>query len=349
MANLVTVTKEGRILLKVGGFVLGVFILIYFIVKGGALMRDVFFPKPPPLPEQALGPLPPISFPSQGSQGITFTVNTVDGQLPVLPDRVNVYALTSVEPNLLALQTAKNTLDSENFVLNQVKKSNTLYQWTQAKTGVIIEYDITTKNFSITSNYLFNPALSSSSLLPDEESIQEDLLGFLQTLQANIENLDRELTKVEYLENNGGTLQAAQNLGSAKYARITMRNTSVDEIPIIYDDPNGSLIQFVASYPISGFQVLEGQFFNHVTDPEKKSDYPIKTSQEAFEDLESGNAYIINPQNLKTVDITNVELRYYLNKQSKEFLLPVIVFTGVNNFTAYVDAIPEGSQKTPSP
>ena len=349
MANLVTVTKESRIFLKIGGVVVGALILIYFIVKGGALMRDVFFPKPPPPPAQAFGPLPPIDFPAKGSQGINFNINTVDGQLPVLPDRVNIYTIQTAEPNLLALENAKNTLDSANFVSNQVKKSSTLYQWTQAKTGVIIEYDITTKNFSISSNYLYNPALSSSSLLPDEENIKDDVLGFLQTVQAETNSLDLEKTKVEYLENNNGTLIAAQNLGSAKYARVTFQNSVIDDIPIVYDSPTESNVMFVVSYPPSGFQILEGRFYNHKINPEEKSDYPIKSSEQAFADLTNGNAYIINPQNLTQVDITNVELRYYLSNKNSGFLLPVIIFTGVNGFYAYVDAIPEESQSTPSP
>lgn len=349
MANLVTVTKESRIFLKVGGVILGALILIYFIFKGGALMRNIFFPKPPPIPQQALGPLPPIEFPSKGSQGVTYTVNTVDGNLPILADRINVYTIKAPEPNLLALQTAKNTLDSENFVLNQIKKSSTLYQWTQAKSGIVIEYDITTKNFTISSNYLYNPALSSNGLLPDEESIESDVLGFLQGVQANTESIDRELTKVEYLENRNGALVAAQNLGSARYARVTFQNNAVDEIPIVYTIPGTSLIQFVISYPSSGFQVLEGTFFNYNINLEEKSDYPIKTAQKAYEDLQNGNAYVINPQNLTNVDITNVELRYFLSQKNLGFLLPVIVFTGVNNFTAYVDAIPSESQSTLSP
>jgi hypothetical protein len=140
----------------------------------------------------------------------------------------------------------------------------------------------------------------------------------------------------------GTNLITAQNLGSAKYARVSLAQKDVDSLPIVYDNPNDSQIKFVVSYPGSSFQILEGEFYNHEPDLTKSSDYPVKSATAALEDLKSGNAYMINPQNLTNVDITNVELKYYLNRESSEYLLPIIVFTGIN-FTAYVEAIPASS------
>lgn len=339
MANLVTVTKESRIILKVGGVGAGILLIIYIFVQGGTLFRNIFFPKPPAPPQEALGKLPHIAFPSLGTPGIQFTVNTVDGTLPRLLSKVNVYKLVHPEPNLLALDTAKHTVDSANFIDNQIKITATLYQWTQSKSGAVLKYDIVTKNFTITSSYLQNPSLGSTNLMPQEDSIKSDIGGFLQTLNAKVTNLDMGKAKVEYLQLQGNGLVAAQNLGSAKYARVTLSQKDVESLHIIYDIPNDSLMKFVISYPGSSFQVLEGEFYNHDPDLTQKSDYPIKTAGQAFEDLKSGNAYMINPQNLTSVDITNVELKYYLNRDSQQFLLPVIVFTGIN-FTAYVEAIP---------
>lgn len=339
MANLVTVTKESRLILKIGGIGAGLILLVYILIQGGTLFRNIFFPKPPAPPLEGLGKLPHLKFPSPGTTGIQFTVNTVDGKLPLLPGKVNVYKLTSPEPNLLALETAKQTVDSANFVDNQTKINDTLYQWTQSRTGAILRYDIVTKNFTISSNYLTNIALASQSLMPAEDQIKSDVMGFLQTMQANTKDIDTEKTKVEYLQNNNGTLITAQNLGSAKYARVTLAQQSVDDIPIVYDTPTESILTFIVSYPANNFQILDGQFYNHEPDHTQKSDYPIKTAVQALEDLKSGNAYMINPQNLTNVDITNVELKYYLNRESKDFLMPVIVFSGIN-FTAYVEAIP---------
>lgn len=362
MASLVKVTKEGRIILKVGGAIIGILIVLFMVVKGGTAFRNVFFPKPPPPPQEGLGVLPSIAFPSVGAPGIQYTINTLDGQLPSscfppncsdkqIPSRVNVYKIIRPEPTLLSLQNAKQTLDSVNFVENQTKvgNSDTLYQWTQSRTGVIIQYDIVDHNFTISSNFLTNPFLASSSLLPDEKTIISDTKTFLGTINAKLDDIDFDNAKVEYLQLLNGNLVAAQNLGSARFARVTLSQKPIDNIPIVYDLPNESIISFVVSYPPgSSLQVVDGQFYDHVADPAIKSDYPVKTALQALDDLKNGKGYVVNPQNLTNVDLTNVELKYYLNRNSRDFLLPVIVFTGIN-FTAYVDAIPADTKNQPSP
>jgi hypothetical protein len=349
MASLVLITREGRLLLKIGGIFFGILFIIFLFVQGGTMIRDVFFPKPPPAAEQAFGELPHPKFPDQTPEIIEYKLNTVDGLLPTLVknSRINIYKLKQNHPNLLALQDAKNTLDSGNFVENQIKISDTLYRFTQSRTGVIIEYDIVSKNFSITSNYFGNPSLVATGLLPSEESIISDTQSFLHTIDANTENIDFDKSKVEYLEEKNGALVIAQNLGTARYARITLYQKPIDEISTVYGVQDGSILNFLVSYPSSSFQVLEGIFFNAEANLEEKSDYYVKSTTEAFEDLKAGKAYLINPNKLTSVDITNVEIKYYLTKESEDFLLPIYVFTG-SNFTAYVDALAEAPQSSPS-
>ncbi len=342
MATLVNVTREGRLFLKVGGVIFGVLMILFIFIRGGALITEVFFPKPPPPPEEAFGQLPRIIFPESNPNLINYTVNTVDGLLPAFPDRVNIYKTKSGSPSLLALNEAKNTLDSANFIENQIKITDTLYRWTQSKTGVTIEYDIVDHNFIIFSNYLINPSLVSTGVLPSEDAIRSDMESLLRTIGANINNLDLKNMKIELLELRNGGLIGAQNIGLARLARVTIPQILIDEIETVYGVPEKSLSTFIVSYPGSRFTVLEGIFYNHEANLEESSDYPIKTSEEALEDLKLGKAYTINPQNLTDVDITNVDLKYYLTKENQGFLLPVFVFTGIN-FTAYVEALPESS------
>lgn len=343
MASLVTITKETRLIIKFGGISLGILLLIYFGIKGGGLIRSIFFPKPPPPPLQAFGKLPRLTFPSPGSTSIQYRVNTVNGSLPALPDRVNVYKLKQQQSDLLALKNARNTVSTEAFVNNETKLSDSIYQWTQQNTGVAIQYDIANKFFTISSNYLNNPSLSSTSLLPSQDTITGDVLNFLDLMGADKSDIKQDKISVNYMQLGSGALVPAQNLASATYATITMPQNDVDNIPIIYDTPTTSLINFTVSYPQQGqMQVLSGEYFDHQPDLNQKSDYPIKSSQQAYEDLQKGNAYVINPQNLTDVDITNVSLNYYLSKNTNDYLLPVIVFTGIN-FTAYVQAIPATS------
>jgi len=342
MASLVKVTKESRIFLKYGGVALGVFFVIYMIIKGGSLVQTVFFPKPPPPPTEALGKLPRLTFPAGGTPGIQFKISTINGFLPKFPDRLNVYTIIQQEPDLLALENTRRALANSDFTEGQIKLSDTLYQWTQFRTGVIMQYDILSKDFTLTSNYLNDPSFASNSTMPDENRVKGDVIDFVSSISKKSSNIDREKTKVEYLVLENGSLIPADNLIKAKYAKVTLYQSDVDEIPMIYDAPDESILSFVVSYPARGFQVLEGIYYNHEPNLDETSDYPIKTAAQALEELKLGNGYMINPSNLTTVDITDVELRYYLTKNNIGFLMPVIVFTGIN-FYAYVEAIPTTS------
>lgn len=342
MANLVTVTRVGRLFLKIGGLIFGVLFIVYIFVQGGSLVRDLFFPKPPPPPAQAFGKLPSVNLPLSETANITYTINTVNGELPSLPSRINVYKIISIKPSLLALDEAKSRLESADFVDNQTKLTDTLYRWTQTGSGVIIEYDILTNNFEITSNYLTNPRLISTTLLPGEVTIKSDVEGFLRRIQAKTQNLDMENMTIEYLEIQNGQLTKAQNLGTARLARVNIPHQSIDDIGFVYGNEEGSLVSFLVSYPGSRIQILQGVYYNYEIDTEQSSDYPVKSVLQAYEDLQKGQAYVINPQNLLNVNITNVELKYYLNKENYGYLLPVFVFTGVN-FKGIVEALPSTS------
>lgn len=341
MANLASITRESRLILKIGAGVLGVGLLLYFLFQGYIFIKKLTSPPTPPL--QAFGKLPASVFPSDGTPGILFQINTVDGTLPSFSDRANVYKLIMPQASLLDLSNAKDVLESAGFIENQIKISDTLYQWAQTKTGILIQYDIVTKNFALSSNYLTNPTLSSATIMPAEEDIKKDVISFLEIIKIDVTDLDIAKSTVTYLQNNGGTLVEAENLANAKFARVELVQNPVNEIPFVYETPTTSLLNFMVSYPTSGnAQIVEGQFFHYSINSEENSDYPIKTATQAFEELKNGNAYMINPQNLTAVDITNVELRYYIGRKMNGYLLPVYLFTGPN-FAGYVEAIPSSS------
>lgn len=340
MASLAFVTKEVRTGLKYGAIGIACIAVLFIVIRGLIFVKEAIFPSKLPPPKQEYGILPKIINDSPEAIGIQYRINTVDGVLPILPDRVDVYKLIQPEPDFIALNTAKSTLRTANFSSEPIKISDTIYQWNQDTSGVNIQYDIVSKNFSITSNYLDNPDLASSSLMPGPEKIKTDVNIFLGNVGAFREDLDYANSEVTYLELRDGNLIEANNLGSAKYARINIQQYPINEIPIVYSSPTESNISFVISYARNTFSVIDGHYFHYIPESEQKSDYTIKTVDQAYLDLQNGKAQIFNPNNLKVVDLTDVHVKYYLNKNTNVFLQPVIVFEGID-FVAYVDAIPE--------
>jgi hypothetical protein len=357
MVSLADISDDTRKFLKYGGIGLGALIILFIGIKTVGLIINVLFPKPAPPPEQKFGKLPGIQFPNtSGQQDITYSLNTITGALPNFPDRLPVYKFTQNEPSLLALQNVREILSPLGYTLNETQLSNTLFQWSNPD-GSLIQYDIVNNNFKISSNYLYTTASQSAYSFPDTSQIIEYPLTYLGKINEDTSDVDSSLTQVSYYNIGGNQLVPTENPSTAQVARVDMyqNNVPVDpftpfqdqvtDLPIFYANPGKSSLYFLLEPLNFDLKVVEAQF-NHQTinleNTDAFSTYYIKTAQQAFNDLKSGNAYIINTGTAKTVQINDIELGYYAGDGTNEYLMPIVVFKG-DGFTAYVNAIPTSS------
>ena len=113
-------------------------------------------------------------------------------------------------------------------------------------------------------------------------------------------------------------------------------------MPILYPHPPYSTMSLWIAVGQAGPQVVTANFTHQTinTTPETEATYPIKTAEEAFEELKNGKAFIASYNGSATdIAITNVFLTYYLGEQPQEYLMPLIVFQGDNGFLAYISAV----------
>jgi len=346
MSSLAGTTEKLRSIIRIGVLVAAALFAVYILIVVGIFIKEVLFPSALPLPEQAFGKLPPLRFEQSPPAGIQYLVNTSTGRLPAdFPDRILVYKIEQPKPDLLALQNVRRMTSIAGFKDQETKISDTLYQWTNLSSNAIIQYDINTNNFEVRSNYLSAQNLLTNSGFPDEDRIKKNISEFLNSLQVNISSLSFSDNSLIYLIPSVNGLQKAQNPYDGKVVRVSLYNNAIENnsgtLPIVYPNPEYSILSFILSYPSpSRMFVLEGESYNHIISKEEFSDYPIKTAEEAYKDLESGNAYLYNPNDEKTIQITDVYLAYYLDKNTSDYLQPVVVFQGVNA-RAYVPALKE--------
>ena len=69
--------------------------------------------------------------------------------------------------------------------------------------------------------------------------------------------------------------------------------------------------------------------------------YPLKSTQEAWQELIDGTGYVIKQGNNdpEKIVIRNVYLAYFDSKEEQNYLQPIFVFEGDNGFIAYVAAV----------
>lgn len=374
-----TLHKAVELIKKLGigmGIGIGLIVIITLVFRFGVFMVKTFSPPQIAPPNQALGELSAIEFPQSSIDNkFTYTLNTVSGTLPDYPDRIIVFPLKAQEPSLLNLEETKTKVQNLGFVdqqgkaIPEISLGSGKYEWSDPR-GINrrITFDIVTFNFTLTSKYLASLTTFDTRYLPTEQKAAETAKDFLDTIQLFPEDIDLTKTENPQTDTNyntfpklfnikNGVLVPTTSLSNAKVIRVDFYQKDVEyeldtgrkdapkskmKLPIRYPQPPFSTMSFWISSGQSKAEVGAAKFVHHSIDNSNNppATYPIKTAKDAFEELQSGKAYIAAYYGLEQqILISNVYLAYYLDDKNPKFLMPIIVFEGQDGFFAYVSAI----------
>lgn len=335
-----TIEMTKKVLLYGVITVIGIFILI-MLFRFGVFLKDTFFPTPPPAAEVGFGKLPAIAFPQPAtSEKYTYALDTLSGTFPVLSDRALVYKITTPDPTFFDLERAKTKAKNVGFTGQATPTGENVYEWVDNKElQRKLVMNTVTKDFTLISSYqTFSPVLSGVNL-PNVEEAKKKAITFLETVNSYPETLNEASTSAELLTIQKGELIEAQSLSNAQIIRVDFYPQVVNELPIYFPKFPKSLMYVLIGGGQAGGTIVEAQFNNQEIS-EEFSDYPIKTAEAAFAELESGRGYVASYFGTSTeIKIKNVSLGYYLGENVQEYLMPIIVFEGDDGFIAYVSAI----------
>lgn len=344
MATLSQVTSLTRKILEYVGIVVGGILLLMFIFSLGSAIKQMIAPTPPPPPTVSFGKLPTLAFPDsliQQNLSITYTINTLSGNLPSLPDRITVYKFASLQAQLLGLNKAKTMAKAAGFSTDPTALSETSYKWTGTDPlSSTLTMDIQSFDYTLISSYLTNSTVLSAAFIPDETLAEKTAQNFFTSVSPLPDSIDSSKTKTTLLAIKGSSLVPASSLSNAQIIRVDFFPQNVNTLPIYTPNPSQSLIYaLVASSDTTDPQIVEAQYFHKDLSTDKAT-YPIKTAQQAFNDLKNGKGYIAAYGSTSpSINITDVTLGYYVDTTPRDYLMPVIVFEGDNGFFAYVSAI----------
>jgi hypothetical protein len=310
----------------------------------------------------------------------TYSINTNNGSLPEdFPDRVIVYPMIVPQPNLLNLDQARNKMqnlgftDSASNVLPEIPRGGPDYEWDeQSGFQRRIVYNIVNNSFSMTSNYLSSLTVLNAQSLGDQSTAVSTVQDFLNSISAPMSDFDLDLTQdpspdITYTTTPqlysiiSGQLTPTTSLSNTQVIRVDLYQKEIDysltaglnqdlthfqnfdmKMPIMYPHPPYSTMNFLVASADSNAAIVSAMYNHQMinTQPDKDVTYPIKTADQAFDDLKKGKGYIASYNGTGSqILINNVFLAYYIGQAQQDYLQPVIVFQGQNGFFAYVPAI----------
>lgn len=326
--------------LKWGGIIIGIIIILFIALKFLLFVKELILPSSPPPPTVTFGKLSKAYFPDGIKKDFTYEVDTITGNLPKLNPSEKVYKMEQVGPDILAVEKASKKVTGLGFSARPQQISDFVYKWSNSsppEQNIIL--NIKLSEFNLSSAYQkYENDLKGENFSNKSQAINP-ATGFLKTLDFYPDDIDEEKTKVEFMTLDGGVIKPTTRVVNSNIANVYFFQKSRDDLPIVYPQgPNSSMKMTVGSGKLLG-SILEANF-SHQNILEESATYPIKTAQEAFDDLKNGKGYIASQNGDDTnILIKNVYVALYSEGRLQEYLTPVVVFEGNNGFLAYVPAI----------
>lgn len=341
MATLSGVTQVTRKILEWLGIGVAAIVILFLLVNLFMFLKNIFAPTPPPPPSVAFGKLSLPALPKNSNvTPYTYSINTLTGKLPSLPDRITVYKLQQPKSSLLNLNKAKTIAGGAGFFDDPIALSEINYRWVKNDPiPGILTMDIQSFDFTYATSYLTDATVLTAAYLPGQMEAQTASKQFFDALLPLPTSIDPAKTKITFFAIKDGQLTPATSQSTAQIIRIDYFPQNLDNLPIYTQNPDRSLLHaLVASTDTTVPQVVEASFYHkNVGD---KATYPIISAEVAYDMLKKGEGFIAaNPSGSTTVTITNVSLGYYVDVTPQAYLLPIIVFQGDQGFFAYVSAV----------
>lgn len=324
----------------------GIFFIIFLIIGKMSLDLGIriyryYFPAPPPPPTLTFGKLPAIKFPQKERPNIAqLDVETPTLSLPVLPTQAKVYFMPKTSSNLLSLDTSREKARQLGYTGGEEKVSETVYRFKHPETESRIEMNIVTGTFSISSDLSSDESiLTQRAMAPELAAAQ--VRAFLTKADLLNEDLSGPTTH-EFLKAQDKNLVRAISLSEGNFVKISLQRKSFDELPSLTGSTEEGNVWFIVSSSTDrNRQIIAGQYNYFAVDEEKIGTYPIKTSEEALNELVGGGGYIANIGNNPEgkIVVRKVYLAYFDPAQVSDFYQPVIALEGDNGFLAFVPAV----------
>ncbi|MBU2036009.1 hypothetical protein KKC36_00975 [Patescibacteria group bacterium] len=342
MASLTNVSIITRKIIRYSIYFVIFIIVARILFNTGKGIFLKIFPPEEPAPTVTFGKLPILPFPEKEKIGnISLTLETASGDLPVLATQTKVFFIPKQSSHLLSLDVAKQKAQALGFLPAGEATNETIYKFISRNSFATLQMNIVNTTFSISYNLKADPS-------PIERKPQspEILAAFVRSYLSSANLLPEDLsgpTQNEFLKIEGENIVPALSLSDSNFVKVHLFRKNYENLPTLTNEPKKANVWFM----LSGSQepskkIVAAEYHYFPIDESQNATYPLKTAQEAWSSLTSGNAYIASyGQNKEggSVIIRKIYLAYYDPGKPIEFFQPIIVFEGDRDFAAYLPAV----------
>lgn len=341
--NLTNIAYFARIFIKYGTFLLIFLIIGRIVLNISYTVYMVLNPPKPPGPTNGFGTLPPLVFPPSNSSITSYSLQTKDGGFPVVQNQMRVYFMPLNKATLFSLDQSKQTAASLGYIFAPEQFSSVNYRWKKTTPlPATLEIDIVNQSLKLALDWASDPNFLSQKSLPQSSNAQLDAKNILRNANLLAADMATAEARVTFLKAVGTEFAPAVSQSEADFLRVDVfRNPILQKFPILRSDPTlGNARIIFSGNPTTDEKIVEMQYMHYPIEYEGFETYRLITPAEAWAQLQAGKGYVaLVDEGTVNAVVRGVYLAYYDSDSPQNYLQPIYVFTGDNNFYGYVSAV----------
>jgi hypothetical protein len=340
MSSLTYTAYTSRNLIKYGGIGLIAFLILWSITSGAIIAYKKAHPAYTP-PTVKYGMLPKIIFPEKQFEKKNFNFEFPGDATPNFKDQNKVFIVYRPSNSFLALEDDTKTAADFGFVNKPNETKPGVYEFKNETLNRTLTMNVLDGSFKLEYPYLTDQTLLNPGNVPDKAGAIEMAKDFLETGKKYTQDIEEGEKKVSYWKIDNDGLKSAAAQSDANIARIDFYRTNPDtDLKILSSEVGKSSISILLTGATANNKnVVEVNYKYANIDRQSFSTYPIKTAQTAIEELKAGNYWPASDVSTPNVTIRKMYLAYFEPVTLTNYMQPIFVFEGDNNFIAYVPAV----------
>lgn len=299
--------------------------------------------------ETAFGklPVPKFTHVATSSSGLKFKLENVEG-LPIkdATPAGKVYSMPKKLPALLDAQKARGFAAKIGFTEKEEAVNSTYFRFFDPNDKLrTLEIDTTTRNFKLKYDYKNNPSVFTNETIQNKENAILEVKNYIQFNSLFDDTIvkGKITTTLLIYDPQTQTATPASSLSSANLMKINFFRNDLDGkkvLPPAFDESYNFALYTPSA--LVDKRILELFYTYWPIAFDDFATYPLRRSEAAWQDFIDGYAIVVslgnnNPE--REIIIRNIYLAYFDSDEPQNYLQPIYVFEGDNDFVAYLPAI----------
>lgn len=311
--------------------------------------------------------LPPLTFPRQSTiqkptsyvlrlEGEPLAKNSDQTLVPPTPPKLLtqvIYPTSAGTTTLAADSRVREIATAFGFAGDPTQITGEEYRWSQG--GATLQINKRTLTINFNSNFLTNNEYlnRTGKTLPTSSQATQLVKENLSALRLLPDDVASQSAQVTHLKALGNELVEVNSISEADFVQVALQREAVEQettddrcqpltrtIPFVQPaDTASSIVAIIARDFLDQDHIVQLDYHYRAIDFDFPAVYSARTLEQAWTNVQAGDAYIASPINSKQAVITGYYIGYFESIDEQPYLQPVYVFTGEDDFVAYVPAI----------